>query len=131
MNYARTALLLAAMTGLFLAVGYLIGGQGGMTIAFVIALAMNGFAYWNSDKLVLRMHGAQEISAHSAPELHAIVGRLAERQRTIFVMRHYNQMKNEEIAAVLKISLGTVKSLHFKALQNLRGLMAPYLGVRT
>ena len=79
MNYARTALLLAAMTGLFLAVGYLIGGQGGMTIAFLIALAMNAFAYWNSDRLVLRMHGAQEIDAGRAPELHAIVARLAER----------------------------------------------------
>jgi heat shock protein HtpX len=79
MNYARTALLLAAMTGLFLAVGYLIGGQGGMIIAFAIALAMNGFAYWNSDKLVLRMHGAQEVDARSAPELHAIVARLAQR----------------------------------------------------
>jgi heat shock protein HtpX len=79
MNYARTALLLAAMTGLFLAVGYLIGGQSGMLIAFVIALAMNGFAYWNSDKLVLRMHGAQEVDAASAPELHAIVARLAQR----------------------------------------------------
>ena len=81
MNYARTALLLAAMTGLFLAVGYLIGGQGGMVIAFAIALAMNGFAYWNSDKLVLRMHGAQEVDARSAPELHAIVAQLAERAR--------------------------------------------------
>jgi heat shock protein HtpX len=50
-----------------------------MLIAFVIALAMNGFAYWNSDKLVLRMHGAQEVDAGSAPELHAIVARLAER----------------------------------------------------
>ena len=79
MNYARTALLLAAMTGLFLAVGYLLGGQGGMAIAFVIALAMNGFAYWNSDKLVLRMHGAQEVDAASAPALHAIVARLAQR----------------------------------------------------
>jgi len=79
MNYARTALLLAAMTGLFLAIGYLIGGPGGMTIAFVIALAMNAFAYWNSDKLVLRMHGAQEVDAASAPQLHAIVARLAQR----------------------------------------------------
>src|SRR4030095_968855 len=79
MNYARTALLLAAMTGLFLAVGYLVGGQGGIIIAFAIALAMNGFAYWNSDKLVLRMHGAQEVEARSAPERHAIVAQLAER----------------------------------------------------
>ncbi len=81
MNYARTALLLAAMTGLFLAVGYLIGGQGGMTIAFVIALAMNGFAYRHSDKLVLRMHRAQEVDAASAPQLYAIVARLAQRAR--------------------------------------------------
>jgi len=79
MNYARTALLLAAMTGLFLAVGYLIGGQGGMTIAFVIALGMNAFAYWNSDKLVLRMHGAQAVDAANAPQLYAIVAQLAER----------------------------------------------------
>jgi heat shock protein HtpX len=79
MNYARTALLLAAMTGLFLAVGYLIGGQGGMMLAFLIALGMNLFAYWNSDKLVLRMHGAQEVDARSAPELYATVARLAER----------------------------------------------------
>ncbi len=81
MNYARTALLMAAMTGLFLAVGYLIGGQGGMTIAFVIALAMNVFAYWNSDRLVLRMHGAQAVDAADAPQLYAIVAQLAERAR--------------------------------------------------
>jgi len=79
MNYARTALLLAAMTGLFLVVGYFIGGQGGMVIALMIALATNLFAYWNADKLVLRMHGAQEVDAATAPQLHGIVARLAER----------------------------------------------------
>ena len=75
-----------------------------------------------------------EVEAKSAEIRDALsrcVGRLAERQRTIFVMRHFNQMKNEEIATILNISLGTVKSLHFKALQNLRVLMAPYMGVRT
>lgn len=56
------------------------------------------------------------------------VDRLADRQKTIFIMRHYNQLKNEEIAGILDISTGTVKSLHFKALQNLRALMSPYLG---
>jgi len=81
MNYARTALLLAAMTGLFLAVGYAIGGQGGMAVALIIALGMNIFAYWNADKLVLRMHGAQEVDASTAPQLHAIVAHLAERAR--------------------------------------------------
>ena len=79
MNYARTALLLAAMTGLFLAVGYAVGGQGGMLVALLIAVGMNVFTYWNADKLVLRMHGAQEVDAATAPRLHAIVARLAER----------------------------------------------------
>jgi len=54
--------------------------------------------------------------------------KLAEKQRMIFVMRHYNQLKYREIAQILDISLGTAKSLHFKAVQNLRGLVAPYLG---
>ena len=54
--------------------------------------------------------------------------KLAERQRMIFVMKQYNQLKYREIAQILDISLGTAKSLHFKAVQNLRGLMAPYLG---
>ena len=79
MSYARTALLLAAMTGLFLAIGALIGGQGGMMIALVIALGMNVFAYWNSDKMVLSMYGAQQVDRHSAPGLVSIVERLAGR----------------------------------------------------
>ncbi len=56
------------------------------------------------------------------------VDKLAERQRTIFILRHYNQLRNEDIAATLGISVGTVKSLHFKAVRNLRALMGPYLG---
>lgn len=79
MNYFRTALLLAALTGLFLAVGYMLGGAGGMAIAFLIALGMNAFSYWNSDKLVLRMYGAKEVSRTQAPQLHRIVARLAAR----------------------------------------------------
>lgn len=79
MNYFRTGLLLAAMTGLFLAVGWLLGGSGGMVLAFLFALGMNAFAWWNSDKLVLRMNGARPVDRASAPELHAMVGRLARR----------------------------------------------------
>ncbi len=78
MNFMRTALLLAAMTGLFLAVGYLIGGQGGFLIALAISIATNFFAYWNSDKMVLRMHNAEEIDEASAPELFQMVARLAQ-----------------------------------------------------
>ena len=77
MNYAKTALLLAAMTALFLGVGYLIGGRSGMVIAFVVALGMNAMAYWNSDKMVLRMHRARPVSRQTAPELWAMVERLS------------------------------------------------------
>jgi heat shock protein HtpX len=75
----RTALLLAAMTGLFLAAGFLIGGQQGMVIAFLIACAMNLFAYWNADKLVLRMYGAEPVDETTAPEFHRLVSDLAAR----------------------------------------------------
>jgi heat shock protein HtpX len=78
MNTLRTGLLLAAMTGLFLAVGALIGGSQGMLIAFGIALAMNLFAYWNSDKVLLRMYGAQQVDAASAPDLFRMIERLSQ-----------------------------------------------------
>ena len=61
MNYTRTAILLAAMTALFMAVGYLLGGPEGMVIAFIVAVGMNVFSYWRSDKLVLSMYRAQEV----------------------------------------------------------------------
>ncbi|UTW55573.1 zinc metalloprotease HtpX [Kordiimonas sp. SCSIO 12610] len=77
MNLFRTALLMAAMTALFLGVGFLLGGSGGIVIAFFIAGAMNIFAYWNSDKMVLKMHGARPVDARSAPELHQMVERLS------------------------------------------------------
>jgi heat shock protein HtpX len=79
MNYARTAILLAGLTGLFMAVGYLIGGGSGALIALIIAAGTNLFSYWNADKLVLSMHDAQEVNEHSAPELVAIVRELAQR----------------------------------------------------
>jgi heat shock protein HtpX len=77
MNYAKTAMLLAAMTALFMGIGYLIGGQGGMMIALLVAGGMNIFSYWNSDKMVLRMYGAREVDAQSAPELYGMVQQMA------------------------------------------------------
>jgi len=77
MNYLRTAMLLAAMTALFLLVGFAIGGEGGMLIAFLIAVAMNAFAYWNSDKLVLRMYRARPVRREDAPTFYGIVEQLA------------------------------------------------------
>jgi heat shock protein HtpX len=74
MNHLKTYILLAAMTALFGAVGYLVGGTGGMLIALAIAAAMNLFAYWNADKMVLRHFRAQEIQAgHPDPRVRAYV----------------------------------------------------------
>ncbi|WP_295811081.1 zinc metalloprotease HtpX [uncultured Nitratireductor sp.] len=79
MNTIRTAMLLALMTALFMGVGYLIGGAGGMMIAFLIAAGMNLFSYWNADKMVLRMHHAVEVDERNAPEYYGIVRDLAAR----------------------------------------------------
>jgi heat shock protein HtpX len=79
MNYFRTALLLAGLTALFMGVGFLIGGSSGAMIALLVAGGMNLFAYWNSDRMVLSMHGATEVDAHSAPVLYQTVHELAGR----------------------------------------------------
>ncbi|MCU0910518.1 MAG: zinc metalloprotease HtpX [Rhodobacteraceae bacterium] len=79
MATTRTAMLMAAMTALFLAVGWLIGGQAGMVLAFLVAAGTNVFAYWNSDKLALRMQNAVEVDPRAAPDLHAMVRDLADR----------------------------------------------------
>ena len=79
MNYMRTAILLAGLTGLFMAVGFMIGGQSGMLLAFLVAAGTNLFAYWNSDRMVLSMTGAQEVDATTAPDLVGLVGELATR----------------------------------------------------
>jgi len=78
MNLMRTFILMAAMTSLFVGLGYLLGGPIGIVIALVIALGMNFFAYWNSDKVVLRMYRAREASEQEAPEFYRIVRGLAQ-----------------------------------------------------
>ncbi|MEQ9815556.1 MAG: zinc metalloprotease HtpX [Azospirillaceae bacterium] len=79
MGMVRTALLMAALTALFLGVGYLIGGLAGALIALTIAAGINLYAYWNSDKAVLAMYGAQPVDQRSAPDLVGLVGQLARR----------------------------------------------------
>ena len=79
MNFFRTTLLMASMTALFLGVGFLIGGPGGLIIAFFVAASMNMFAYWNSDKLVLKMHGARPVTSSAAPDLYHMVHNLSVR----------------------------------------------------
>jgi heat shock protein HtpX len=79
MGYVRTAVLLAGLTAVFLAAGFALGGEAGMLVALAVAGAMNLFAYWNSDSIVLRMYGAQQVGPSQAPELHATVAELAGR----------------------------------------------------
>jgi heat shock protein HtpX len=78
MGYLKTAVLMAAMTALFMGVGYLIGGAGGTLIAFVVAAGMNAFTWWNSDRMVLRMHNAQPVTPGDRLGLHDMVSRLAQ-----------------------------------------------------
>ncbi len=78
MNMVRTFVLMAAMTALFVGIGFLLGGRAGLLIAFVLAFAMNFFAYWNSDKIVLRMYRAREANEQEAPQLLRIVRQLAQ-----------------------------------------------------
>ena len=78
-SYLKTTILLAGLTAIFMAVGFLLGGKTGLIIAFVMALGVNLFSYWNSGDIVLSMYGAREVDAYSAPEFHGIVARLAER----------------------------------------------------
>ena len=79
MNILRTAFLMAALTAIFVFVGYLIGGKAGMLIAFGVAAVSNLIAYWNSDKAVLAMYSAREVDEHSAPDLVHLVRQLSEK----------------------------------------------------
>jgi len=78
-NLMKTAILMAAITALFMTIGRLLGGQQGMVLALVIALGMNFFSYWFSDKLVLRMYNAQEVDGQSAPQFYRMIQELAQR----------------------------------------------------
>ena len=136
MNTLRTGILMAALTGLFLAVGALVGGGTGVAVAFAMALAMNLFAYWNSDKVLLSMYGARQVDASSAPDLHRLVQRLAQQAQLpmpkVFITENpqpnafatgrnpehaavcvttglLNQVSQEELAGVLAHELGHVK----------------------
>ncbi|MCO5977152.1 zinc metalloprotease HtpX [Ideonella oryzae] len=76
-NLMKTAVLMAAITALFMVIGRLLGGQQGMVLALLLALGMNFFSYWFSDKMVLRMYNAQEVDAQTAPQFYRLVQELA------------------------------------------------------
>jgi len=79
MNTLKTTFLMALLTVLLVLAGGMLGGEGGMMLAFLFALVMNGISYWFSDKIVLRMYGAQEIGPQELPDLHRIVRELTLR----------------------------------------------------
>ncbi len=78
-NLMKTAILMAAITALFMALGRLIGGQAGMMLALLVALGMNFFSYWFSDQMVLKMYKAREVDETSAPQFYGMVRELAQR----------------------------------------------------
>lgn len=79
MSGLKTMMLLSALTALFLALGYTLGGGAGALIALLVAAGMNLFTFWNADKIVLSMHDAREVDASSAPEFYGLVRDLAQR----------------------------------------------------
>ena len=131
-GYARTALLLAALTALFMAVGYMLGGIGGTLIALAVAVAMNVFAYWNSDRVVLRMHNARAVDDRTAPQLVGMVRQLAERgglpMPRVYIIdtpqpNAFATGRNPENAAVAATT-GLLKAL---SSEEVAGVMAPEL----
>lgn len=129
MNYLRTAILIAAMTALFVAVGALLGGQVGMLIALVIAGGMNFYAYWNSDKMALAANGAYEVDERTAPELVQMVAELAQRAQLpmprVYVVESdqpnaFATGRNPENAAVA-VNAGLV---HMLTREELAGVIA-------
>nr|WP_301287199.1 zinc metalloprotease HtpX [Sphingobium sp. OAS761] len=78
-NGIKTTMLLAALTALFMALGYTLGGGGGAIVALLVAAGMNLFTFWNADRIVLSMHNARQVDARSAPEFHRLVQDLSQR----------------------------------------------------
>lgn len=78
-NLVKTAILMAAITALFMAVGAMVGGRTGMLVALALAVGMNFFSYWFSADMVLRMYNAREVDAGSAPQFYRLVQELAAR----------------------------------------------------
>lgn len=129
MNYMKTAVLLAGMTALFLAIGFMLGGQTGMVIALLVAAGTNVFAYWNSDKAVLSMHGAEPASETLNPELYAMIARLADNaglpMPKVYVMDNpqpnaFATGRNPENAAVAATT-GLIQQLDY---DEVEGVMA-------
>ncbi|WP_457328604.1 zinc metalloprotease HtpX [Rhizobacter sp. P5_C2] len=128
-NLLKTAVLMAAITALFMAIGAMIGGRAGMMIALVVAVGMNFFSYWFSDKMVLRMYNAQEVDETSSPQFYRMVRELAQRAQLpmprVYLINEdapnaFATGRNPEHAAVA----ATTGILRVLSERELRGVMA-------
>ena len=129
-NLMKTAILMAAITALFMALGSLLGGQQGMMIALVVvAVGMNFYSYWFSDKLVLKMYNAQQVDESSAPQFYGMVRELAQRAQLpmpkVYLIEEdapnaFATGRNPENAAVA----ATTGILRVLSAAELRGVMA-------
>ena len=129
MNYLKTAILLAGMTALFVGIGFMLGGPVGMLIALVIAVGLNVFAYWNSDRMMLSMYGATEVDARSAPGVDGTVEQLVDRSGLpmpkVYIIDNdqpnaFAPGRNPENAAVA----ATSGLLHILSTEEVAGVMA-------
>lgn len=128
-NLMKTAVLMAAITALFMAIGSMIGGRAGMMLALVVAVGMNFFSYWFSDKMVLKMYNAREVDETSAPRFYGMVRELAQRAQLpmpkVYLIDEsapnaFATGRNPEHAAVA----ATTGILNVLSERELRGVMA-------
>ena len=128
-NLLKTAVLMAAITALFMAIGAMIGGRSGMMLALAVAVGMNFFSYWFSDKMVLKMYNARQVDAQSAPQFYRMVAELAERAQLpmpkVYLIEEdapnaFATGRNPEHAAVA----ATTGILRVLSERELRGVMA-------
>ncbi|MEO6363824.1 MAG: zinc metalloprotease HtpX [Caldimonas sp.] len=128
-NLLKTAVLMAAITALFMAIGAFVGGRQGMVLALVLAVGLNFFSYWFSDKLVLKMYNAREVDETSAPQFHSMIRELAEKAQLpmprVYVIDEaapnaFATGRNPEHAAVA----ATTGIMQVLSARELRGVMA-------
>ncbi len=126
MNSLKTTLLLAALTGLLLAIGYSFGGTRGMTIMFVISILMNFVSFWYSDKIVLNMYGAREVNPQQAPDLIRMVSGLAQKAKLpmpkVYIIdtdvpNAFATGRDPEHAAVA-VTTGIMRALNYEELEG-------------
>jgi len=128
-NLMKTAILMAAITALFMLIGRWLGGQAGMMLALVVALGMNFFSYWFSDKIVLKMYNAREVDDSTAPQFVGMVRELAQRAQIpmpkVYLIDEdapnaFATGRNPDHAAVAATT-GIIRAL---SARELRGVMA-------